>query len=224
MVDYEDIETAVDASGMCLRGGFFDAEKQQTIVLVGNVGPRMWAAFAKEKAHWVEPNPLDHWTKKTLLARADLLKLDMVFPFEGPNFAPFQSWALRAGGVYTSPIGPLIDPRFGLWHAYRGAFIIKGQLKGLRERLEGKSPCESCQERPCLQACPVQAFKENNIYDVEACGQHLKSVEGAGCLGSGCLARRACPIGVAFEYGAEHASFHMERFLAQIKLLGLDSE
>ena len=44
-----------------------------------------------------------------------------IYPFGGPPYWPFQRWAQRAEAVFPSPLGILIHPEYGLWHAYRAA-------------------------------------------------------------------------------------------------------
>ena len=51
-----------------------------------------------------------------------------LFPFGGPPWLPFQRWAMKADCVTASPLGILIHPDFGLWHAYRGALAFAEQL------------------------------------------------------------------------------------------------
>jgi epoxyqueuosine reductase len=64
-----------------------------------------------------------------------------------------------------------------------------------------------------LTACPVQAFSAAG-YDVDACARWLRKPEGADCLGGGCLARRACPVGADYAQAPEQARFHMAAFFA----------
>ena len=45
-----------------------------------------------------------------------------------PDMPPFQRWALRAEAVYASPLGILIHPEYGLWHAYRAALLFTERL------------------------------------------------------------------------------------------------
>ena len=147
---------------------------------------------------------------------AGALSARALYPFEGPPYHPFQRWALRTGGVHVSPIGPLIDPEFGLWHAYRGALAFDERLE-VPDPGGRPSPCESCAEKPCLGACPAGAFTPSGEgmaeYDIPACVAHISSTDGEDCLGGGCLARRACPVGRDAPYGPDQARFHMERFL-----------
>jgi len=42
---------------------------------------------------------------------------------------------------------------------------------------------------------------------------HVKSSAGADCVGLGCRAGRACPVGAEHAYGSEQANFLMEAFL-----------
>jgi hypothetical protein len=225
-MDYRDIEAACAAHGLIARGGFHPSVADgapagaRTLVLVGNAGPALWRAFCEatppsERASGA--HPLDGWTRRAVGAIAEKLGARAVYPFDGPPYAPFQRWALRAGGVFTSPIGTLIHPVYGLWHAYRGALAFAAKL-ALPPPPTSASPCESCASKPCLTACPVGAFRIEAgppaRYDVPRCVAHVTSAAGTDCLGGGCLARRACPVGRDYAYGSEQARFHMRKFLA----------
>ena len=51
-------------------------------------------------------------------------------------------------------------------------------------------------------------------YDVDACVAHIESPAGARCIGEGCLARHACPVGRGAVYGRRRrAAFHMRAFV-----------
>ena len=225
-MDYKAIEDACAAAGLLARGGFHPDARDRaptgaaTLVLVGNAGPGMWRAFSEatppaERAG--ARHPLDQWTRRVVGAIAGELGATAVFPFDGPPYPPFQRWGLKAGGIFRSPIGPLIHPEFGLWHAYRGALAFASRL-ALPAPPPAASPCDSCAEKPCLKTCPVGAFTVETApparYDVPRCVAHVASAAGTDCLGGGCLARRACPVGRAYAYEAEQARFHMRKFLA----------
>ena len=145
------------------------------------------------------------------------------FPFGGPPYLPFIRWAKRAEPVAESPIGMLIHPDHGLWHAYRGAI-------GFAERIalpppdRRPRPCDTCLDRPCLSACPVEAF-DGSRYEVERCVTHLSRAAGADCMEEGCRARRACPVGRHARYAPAQAEFHMRAFRqsAQTKAASADS-
>jgi hypothetical protein len=124
---------------------------------------------------------------------------------------PFQRWAQRAEPVAPSPLGLLIHPRYGLWHSYRGALAF-AQAFDVAAPKRAPSPCESCDGRPCLSACPVGAFTGDG-YAVGDCASWVGSVAGRPCAETGCLARHACPVGRDYAYGPEQASFYMRAFV-----------
>lgn len=178
------------------------------VILIGNAGPQMFRRFARERNPATEL--IDDWTRDVVGTLARDLDAAAVFPFDKPPL-PFLTWARRAGAGHVSPLGLNIHPVYGLWHAYRAALLFP-VVFDLPKISAGASPCESCTGKPCLTACPVNAFNGTS-YDVEACTNHLKDVAGRPCLDGGCLARRACPVGQAFTYTPEQAQFHMRAFL-----------
>ncbi len=139
-----------------------------------------------------------------------------LYPFGGPPHRPFVAWAKRAEPVAESPLGILIHPDYGLWHAYRGALAF-AEVLTLPPRAERPRPCDACAEKPCLGACPVGAFSAAGpdvvAYDVSACADHLEKPAGADCMAQACRARRACPIGREYLYEPGQAHFHMVHFL-----------
>lgn len=214
-VDEAAIEAALAPHGLIPRGGFHPAPRDAvpgapaTLVLVGNAGPAMWSAFRIARRD--EPGPLDAWCRRVLDGVARDLGARALFPFDGPPWLPFPTWAMKADTVYPSPIGPLIHPVFGLWHAYRGALAFDAPVP-LPAPPTAPNPCRSCADRPCLAACPVEALTEG-AYDVPVCASHVASPDGAACLNRGCAARRACPVGRDFVYDPEQARHHMAAFV-----------
>jgi ferredoxin len=179
--------------------------------LVGNVGSSVWPSFSEHALAAVELHPLDRWSAEVVGAAGAELGAEACFPFGGPPYLPFQRWARKADTVFPSPIGPLIHPEYGLWHAYRGALLFAERLQ-FAERRARAHPCDDCAEKPCLSTCPVDAFK-TGAYDVPACTRHIDAAVGRSCIEEGCLARRACPVGQEHLYDAAQAEFHMTAFL-----------
>jgi ferredoxin len=221
--DLPGISAALSPHGLILRGGFnFDAGEDapagssgapaRAVLLVGQGGAGPWPHFKK----WRETqppdlaNPLDTWSAEMIGRVAREFGARAVSPSDRP-FLPFQQWAMRAEGLKPSPLGILMHPEYGLWHAYRGALLFDRPI-GIEHRGEGDHPCDGCASKPCLSACPVQAFTlEGFVF--EACVGHLRSPKGGACLAGGCLARKACPIGTAYRYPAEVQAFHMAKFV-----------
>lgn len=198
-----------------------DGAPAATLVLLGWTGGRQWPAFAASaEAQDRQPHPLDRWSRRLVDAAAAALGaagLDAValYPFGGPPHHNFQRWALCAEPVARSPIGLLIHPDWGLWHAYRGALAFRERLP-LVANAARPSPCATCADRPCLASCPVGAFSEQRGYDVGACANHLRGTAGAACVTAGCLARRACPVTPPEPCTAAQNAFHMRAFLRAV--------
>ncbi len=133
-----------------------------------------------------------------------------VFPFDGPPWHPFQQWALKAGGFSRSPMGVLAHAIYGPWAGFRAAFLSSERF-GTFEANGTAGPCETCADKPCLSACPVDAISLDGGYDVPRCRDHLRQNPQADCF-KGCLARRACPFGAEFRQMPEQAEFHMKAF------------
>ena len=207
---YADVVAALAGTGMVARGGFV-TEPTRTIVVIGNVGGAMWPLF--RAAEQRVDDPLDTWTRSVLAPIAASLGADFVHPSDEP-FQPFQQWAHRAEGIAQSPIGILIHPQYGLWHAYRGAFLFPFALDDLPEPISDASPCLSCPDQPCLTACPVDAFTIGN-YDADACRAHVRSRAAPVCIEAGCAARLACPVGTEHRYGPDQMHFHMKAFVGE---------
>ncbi len=217
------VEAAVRARGLAPRGAFVcaagdevpaqpDGRESRTLVLIGNLGGDFWPVFqASSEARDGRPDPLNRWSQRVIDELAAAFGGLALYPFGGPPYRPFQRWAQRAEAVFVSPLGLLVHPDYGLWHAYRGAIAL-AQALALPPRDPRPSPCESCVDKPCLSCCPVAAFGPAG-YDVPACTGHIVTAAGADCLDLGCRARRACPLGRAYHYPAAQARFHMEAFL-----------
>jgi epoxyqueuosine reductase QueG len=133
-----------------------------------------------------------------------------VSPSDRP-FLPFQQWAMRAEGLRPSPLGILMHPEYGLWHAYRGALLFDRAI-GIEGHETGEHPCDFCVSKPCLSACPVEAFTAEG-FAFDRCISHLRRPEGVACRESGCRARNACPVGAGYRYPAEVQAFHMAKFI-----------
>lgn len=215
---YADLSVTLAAQGLATRGGFHPSPDDgipnagkdrpaRTLVLVGNVGRDIWPHFSS----YVDDSrdSLDRWTRKVIEPIAARFGAHCVFPFDTPPM-PFQRWAMRCEPVHASPLGILIHPDHGLWHAYRAALLFEDEID-LPTREDRPSPCDTCADRPCLSACPVDAFSDDG-YDVPACAGYLDAPSGAECLAGGCRARDACPVAAGRQYPPDQIRFHMAAF------------
>ena len=214
-----EINKALQAAGLTSRGAFHpepedgvpalaEGQPTKTLVMAGNAGPAMWAAFSSTRNPAIEL--LDDWSRDVFEPLAQSFGAIALFPFQKP-YLPFQRWAAEAEPCHASPLGMFIHPDHGLWHGYRGALALAERLQ-LPPSDNRTRPCDVCQDQPCLTTCPVNAFSDTG-YDVPACVRHLASPAGGDCMELGCRARRACPEGEAARYQPAQAQFHMRAFL-----------
>jgi len=219
--EFDQLCRRAEALGLAVRGAFHPAPGELaaalpgvsagTIALLGFTGSLQWPHFERSaEAMDALPDPLDRWSRRMIGTLAREFGAVDVYP-SAPPLLPFQRFSRRSEPVHPSPIGLLIHPHWGLWHAYRGALVFERRIE--LPAIEPKaSPCEACAAKPCLSACPVHAFSGGS-YDLDACVNHVRSAAGAACREGGCLARRACPVGDEFRYVPAQARFHTEAFL-----------
>jgi hypothetical protein len=213
---------ALARHGLIVRGGFNFVEGEdapvspsgasaKSLLLVGQAGAAPWPHFQ----HWLErqpeaiANPLDTWSREVIGAVAQEFGARAVSPSDRP-YLPFQQWAMRAEGLRPSPLGILMHPRYGLWHAYRGALLFEDEIS-LPEAHAAIHLCDTCVDKPCLKSCPVDAYSGQGFAH-EACLGHVRGPHGEPCRSGGCLDRNACPYGTGYRYPPEAQAFHMTAF------------
>lgn len=222
----DDIAAALSTYGLILRGGFnFNAgdappvglsgASAKSVLLVGQAGAAPWPHFLRWRG--TQPpttaNPLDTWSRQVIGAVADTFGVRAVSPSDKP-YLPFQQWAMRAEGLKPSPLGILMHPRYGLWHAYRGALLFEDEIH-LEAPQAAIHLCDACVGKPCMKACPVDAYSEGG-FAYQSCLAHVRGLKGEPCRSGGCLDRNACPYGAAYRYPAEVQAFHMASFAPMV--------
>ncbi|MER8371576.1 hypothetical protein [Mesorhizobium sp. M1406] len=215
------ISAALLANGLVLRGGFNFAPGEasptgssgapaRAVLLVGQAGAAPWPHFLRwrEKQPRSIANPLDTWSREVIGA-VEAFGARAVSPSDKP-YLPFQQWAMRAEGLRPSPLGILMHPRYGLWHAYRGALLFEDTLP-VRAAEAAPHLCDTCVEKPCLKSCPVYAYSAQG-FAYQVCLAHVRGTDGEPCRSGGCLDRNACPYGTTYRYPPEVQAFHMAAF------------
>ena len=219
-MNFDTIAAAVEATGLKLRGGLslnpqdqlppFPAKVRRTLCCCSG-----WSARAPGRPLPAVQNG-DSQGMPLIPGRAGSSRLWL------RDWEPYRCSRSTARPTGHSSAGrrgrtsrPLADrdsdpSRLRARHAYRAALLFAERIDipppGVRAR-----PCDTCTDRPCLSACPVGAFTEL-AYRVDLCISHISSPAGVMCIGEGCRARDACPVGRAFRYPAEQMRFHMEAF------------
>ncbi|MBZ9845485.1 4Fe-4S dicluster domain-containing protein [Mesorhizobium sp. CA5] len=218
----EEIAAALAANGLILRGGFSFGDDEvapagpsgapaKSVLLVGQAGAAHWPHFQRWRERQARDiaNPLDSWSREVIGAVAQEFGVRAVSPSDRP-YLPFQQWAMRAEGLKPSPLGILMHPTYGLWHAYRGALLFEDEISP-PEAHEAIHLCDTCVAKPCLKSCPVDAYSVDGFAH-QACLVHVRGKDGAPCRAGGCLDRNACPYGAKYRYPADVQAFHMAAF------------
>lgn len=211
-VSLNDIAARAGAVQLEVLGGFTCEgdpalpQGTRTLLMLGPREPGYWAAVHASD-EWGGPDPVDRWSRRVVGQLACDLGAKALFPFGGPPYQPFYTWALRTGAIWESPVKLLVHGSQGLMVSFRGALALK-EVVDLPP--PPNRPCDAC-ARPCLTACPVGALTGAG-YDVPACHSHLDRPEGASCMSGGCLVRSTCPLSLAYARMPEQSAYHMRQF------------
>ena len=224
-----DVERELASRGLILRGGFaFEQDEDApagpagapalAALLVGQRGAEPWPHFQQwlQRQSGTVANPLDTWSREIIASVARRFGARAVSPSDKP-YLPFQQWAMRAEGLRPSPLGILMHPDYGLWHAYRGALLFDTQdaaaaIAGMNQHAHIPIHlCDRCDGKPCLKSCPVDAY-DGRGFNYADCLSHVRSEQGRPCRDDGCLDRNACPYGLEWRYPADVQRFHMAAF------------
>jgi epoxyqueuosine reductase len=209
MPELADIAARAAAAGLTILGGFHAENdetlpaKTQTLVLLGpNDG--FWAHFTASY-EWADgaPDPMDRWSRRVIGTMACDLGAKALFPFGGPPYHPFYTWALRTGRIWQSPIKLLVHDSQGLMVSFRGALALKHHIELPAPAIR---PCDTC-AAPCTITCPALGLQG---YDTTTCHSMLEG--GKDCMSLGCASRRACPVGQPHARLPEHSAYHMRQF------------
>ncbi|MDR7032856.1 4Fe-4S dicluster domain-containing protein [Mesorhizobium sp. BE184] len=216
------IRAELARNGFILRGGFNfvadeavpewrDGRPARSVLLVGQAGAAPWPYFLAWRQ--TQPtdiaDPLDTWSRQVISKIADQFGARAVSPSDRP-YLPFQQWAMRAEGLRPSPLGILMHPEYGLWHAYRGALLFQEEM-AFEAAPKRNHLCDACIGKPCVKSCPVEAYSADG-FAYERCLAHVRGGAGGACRSQGCLDRNACPYGIEYRYPASVQAFHMAAF------------
>jgi ferredoxin len=218
-----DVATELARQGLILRGGFsfspdVDAPSSaggapaKSVLLVGQAGDAPWPHFLRWRQSQPQDlaDPLDTWSRHVIGEVAVGFGARAVSPSDRP-WLPFQQWAMRAEGLRPSPLGILMHPEYGLWHAYRGALLFDVEIS-IQAPREVIHLCDACVGKACLKSCPVDAYSASG-FAYQACRDHVRGPSGAPCRDGGCLDRNACPYGTSYRYAPQAQAFHMAAFV-----------
>ena len=213
-MDYDRINQAAAPHHLTIVGAFHPGpddsapEGTGTLVLLAPKEPGFWPyILSQPEALDGQPDMVDRWSRRVIDAIADQIDAQSLFPFGGPPWLPFISWATKSGSIHSSPVSLLVHNDQGLMISFRGALALREKIDLTPPRL---TPCLLC-SAPCETACPVNALSEDG-YDTAACHAFLDTPEGGDCMENGCKARRACPVSQGYARDPAQSAYHMGHF------------
>ena len=183
----------------------------QSIALVGQGAQGYWPVFS-QSAEYLDgaANPIDRWSQRLGDDIAHRFDGQALYPFTGPPYWPFLSWAAAAGDTAPSRLGMHLHRHYGLWHSYRFALLLPNPMPAAVDVDKYQAPCDNC-AKPCLTPCPVDAFAKPGEYQVAKCRTYVRDNPQSACYTQGCQARLACPEGQGSHEQAQH-QYHMQVF------------
>ncbi len=212
-----------------------------TLLLIGVVGDSDGSHAHSQAAHFwnifyssseyqdQQPHAMDRWSQRIGKTLAQQWQGTLMLPFAGPPYWPFLTWAQTLGYSAPSRLGMHLHKHYGLWHSYRFAIAAPWRLADSATTNTNtntdsttdntyQSPCPTC-HKPCVSACPVDAFRNPAAYAVQPCRSYVKQcfaqphtiAPHQNCAQQGCLARHVCPHKVG-SYTTQQRQYHMRVF------------
>lgn len=184
------------------------------LVLLGHGGRRLWAALQKWGVKTTDP--VDHYsltlTRQFIRDYLGDPPVCWLYP-QTDYLAPLQQLGALAGWSHSSPLGLGIHPEYGVWFAYRAAFLTTAELP-LRVEPERPSPCATCTNKPCITTCPVEAVQIDR-FDVDGCARYRLRPQSP--CADRCLARLACPFFPEHRYTLAQMQYHYRHSLGTLR-------
>jgi epoxyqueuosine reductase len=184
----------------------FNAQKipysdNDTLCLIGAGGKDLW----NHLSHPLNENnhPIDHYSIEAMKNLDQ--NIQIIFPHPQWNI-PLQRIGRFLNISRQSLLGIDINKEFGLWFAFRVAFLTQKKIREFKYE-SFNSPCESCETRDCSLTCPASAVALD--FKLDRCANH-RLLKDSSC-GDRCLARMACPYQKQHQYQLEQIQYHMTR-------------
>ncbi len=202
-----------------MRESGVPVEEYGRLVLLGHGGRRLWnrlQTFGMKTA-----NPVDHYslaiTRQYIERYLNNAPHLILYPLT--NFlVPLTQLGELAGWSQPAPIGLGINPTYGVWFAYRVAFLVSDNRSPATDyRLPATDhPCASCADKPCITACPAHAVRPDpQQFDIFTCVR--RRLESNSSCADRCLARLACPIAPEHRYSLAQIRYHYGQSLITIR-------
>ncbi|MGZ3788272.1 MAG: hypothetical protein ACXVLQ_07095 [Bacteriovorax sp.] len=186
-----------------------------TLCLIAHGGPALWENLVhplKEQDHPIDRYSTQHmnWFATNVLED----DIQILFPHDDWTI-PLQRIGRFMNLSRPSLLGLDINRDYGVWFAFRGAFLTKKKFPDQIHE-DFSSPCETCKEAPCKGACPVHALEGMQQFNLSLCGNHRLKINSS--CSDRCLARLSCPYKSEHRYEMGQIRYHMTNNKHLIKL------
>ena len=183
-----------------------DATDYRQLILIGHGGQQMWEQVQSSE-YKESANPIDDFSigrvQRWLSEQAPDAAYNIIYP-AAQRVIPLQALGELAGWHHSSPFRVGINQLWGSWFAYRVAVLTDTDFN-VTESLFFPSPCESCEAKPCMNACPAGALNGSD-FSLKPC-MNYRLAEALLCKDR-CLSRLACPIAIEHRYSMEQIQYH----------------
>lgn len=208
------LQTILDVEHLAaeIRGQLRIKEGHSRILLLAHGGRTLWDRL---EGKLDQADPVDRHSRsaaETFMTDYVGADFETLHPL-GEGFVPLQALGRAAGWAHPSPVGLDITREFGLWFAYRVVVTTDADLPASKV-VAGPSPCDSCLDKPCIDACPAGAVGVGGI-DGGRCMTYRLSAESA--CADRCLARLACPVAPEHRYSLGQVQYHYGLSLETIR-------
>lgn len=184
------------------------------LILIGNGGSKFWTHFRESKTPG--PNPVDDYSLRQAGRFADktLGKDHYRTLYPGEFNIPLQQLGLFAGWHHPSPLGLGINPKWGLWFAYRCLLATEEELPQILDKPE-PSPCDRCRSRACVNSCPADAVHKQDALELDQCIEYR--LDPVSRCADRCLSRLTCPASGENRYSLEQVQYHYRQSLQTLR-------
>ncbi|MBW7903555.1 MAG: hypothetical protein H3C26_18960 [Rhodocyclaceae bacterium] len=196
-----------------LRAPLDPDRRYRRLLLVGHGGRRLWERV--QAAGLASEHPIDDFTRAAVAAwfAAQLpgCAWTLVYPGDAP--VGLQALGRLAGWHHESPFRVGVNADWGSWFAYRAVALVDADLPATPLQA-GASPCLSCDDRPCIAACPAGALSARE-FSLQKCIAYRRRPDSR-CRVT-CVARTSCPVRPEHRYDDAQIAYSYSRSLAMIE-------
>lgn len=185
------------------------------LLVFGHAGSGFWKSLDEPLTG---SDPLDRMSIKMVedfLQRIGCADYLVVYPSTDLQI-DLRALGKQLGWHADSALGMGINAIHGTWFAYR-VVVLANTFYETHDETQtnnlAEAPCSKCINRPCVEACPVDA--PGVTFDLQACMDE-RVREGSACAYQ-CLARNVCPVGTEYRYDQDQMRYHYQKSLQLIQ-------